>query len=152
VHFSFANENAAKAEFIEQSASLVAAGAPVPIYHHLYYRGEGASVENFLLHSSVPGRVEVYQEETGVLIAIDGEGDGRLDGSEDYLNSDFDADENSIADFKLSERNAVEDLEIYALPADPTASATEISLYLAKQEAGRAYWSRSAEDTVEFVP
>lgn len=83
---------------------------PVIFYHEIFYRGETASLENFRVRASLPGRIEIYEDNSRELIAVDANGDGDFEDSGDILS--YDADRNMQPDFMVSKDNPFFDLEL----------------------------------------
>ena len=97
-------------------------------------------MENILATSSAAARVEIYNEESGELIGIDGEGDGYFDGPNDFLESVNDRDHDGRPDLVVGPQNPVGSLEIYLFPIDRASSETKLTLSLADYTGRPARW------------
>ena len=138
--YHFSSGPALRSQVINASRNVQKDGWPTPFYHELYYRGESLQVENILATSSAAARVEIYNEETGELIGIDGEGDGYFDGPNDFLEQANDRDHDGRPDLVVGPQNPVGSLEIYLFPTDRTATTTKLTLSLADYTGKPARW------------
>ena len=145
-HFHFVAGPATRSQVINASRSAQTAGWPVPFYHEIYYRGQVLQVEDVLATASSPARVEIYNEDTGALLAIDAEGDGRYDGPNDLLPSAHDRNADTRPDLVVGPENPVGSLEIYLFPTAPVAPSTKLSLSLADYSRTPARWRVDSRD------
>ncbi len=110
----------------------------VPLYAEVYHRGSASQrVEDVVAKTSVPCLVEVYDEDTRELLAVDNEGDGDFFGPADRLLSDFNHDHLPDVVFSAADQKSVSSLEFrlfpapFEDPADPAASTPlDITLWL----------------------
>ncbi len=68
------------------------AGWSIPLYHEIYQRGRGTRIQNLAVQASAACRLEIYDHDTGQLLAVDAEGDGTYLGPEDQIFGDSDRD------------------------------------------------------------
>ena len=76
IHYHFAQQNAFYS---------------VALYHEIGVAGSGGGL-NYRMRGSVPSRVEIYDAESLVLLAVDAQGDGDFGGIGDVLTRDADLD------------------------------------------------------------
>jgi hypothetical protein len=107
-------------------------GLPLPVMHHLYYRGIGSQVQNSFIKASRPARLEVYDQDSGELLAIDAEGDGLLNGPNDFLANKGNADGNAYLDAQRSEQCQLAAWEVYALPLQASPEPVALQFFLAE--------------------
>jgi hypothetical protein len=117
---------------------------PIPFYHEIFYRGDKLSIEDVLVQTETPGRVEIYNEDTGELLAIDAEGDGVYTGSDDFLDSGHDRDGDTRPEVIVGPKNAVGSLEIYVFPKVPLPGGTKVSVHMVDDAEGA--WRLDAVD------
>lgn len=91
----------------------------IPIYHEIYHRGRRPALQNLHVSSSIPCRLEIYDHDTGRLLAIDAEGDGVYSGPGDQLLDD--ADRDGFPDLVVGERARA--LEIQTWPASSSQAS-----------------------------
>ncbi len=103
---------------------------PVPFYHEIFYRGQKLSVEDVLVQTETPGRVEIYNEDTGELLAVDAEGDGIYTGDNDFLDAANDRNGDERPEVVVGPKNAVGSLEIYVFPKVSTPGGTKVSVHM----------------------
>jgi hypothetical protein len=114
----------------------------IPIYHVYQDRTPGPGLLNLRAVASSPMRVEVYDEDRE-LIAVDAQGDGKLDGSGDSLVKD--QDHNGIADLALPPgRNEVSFL-LMVRPLDGQGGE-DVKLQIESFQNGT--WQLMAVDTI----
>jgi hypothetical protein len=129
--FTSSGQTVPLAQVTNWSVANQANGWPVPFYHEIFYRGQELSKENVLVKVSAPARVEIYNEDTGELLAIDAEGDGIYTGENDFLAQQNDHDGDDRPDLVVDAKNPVGSLEIYVFPRSPAASGTKVSVQMA---------------------
>ncbi len=121
---------------------------PTPFYHEIYYRGRGQKlqIENLLTQIQGPAaRVEIYNEETGELLAVDAEGDGLYTGEADSLADANDRDDDTRPDLVVGPQN-VGCVEVYVFPHLASAAGARLSLQLADYATTPAIWRQDAVD------
>jgi len=145
-HFHFASGPVPVSQITNASTLVRQSRWPTPFYHELYYRGQILQVENLLATTSNPARMEIYNEDTGELIAIDAEGDGRYDGANDFLEQANSSSENAWPRLIVGPKNPVGSLEIYVFPLDKSSASTLLTLSLADYTATPARWRQDKVD------
>jgi hypothetical protein len=133
---------APRSQVINANRAGQRAGWPVPFYHEIYYRGANRQIENILATTSSAARVEIYNEDTGELLAIDAEGNGDFRGPQDFLDAKQDRDGDGRPDLVVSPQNPVGSLEVYVFPAASTSASTRLSLSLADYSTSAPQWRR----------
>ena len=124
------------------------AGWCIPLYHEIYHRGPRAQVGNLAVAASAPCRLEVFDYDTGRLLAVDAEGDGSYGGPGDQVLADEDRD--GWPDLVIGDRARA--IEICAWPlAANTASGITVRAGL-RGRAGQINPARSAENTLLGSP
>ena len=121
------------------------AGWSIPLYHEIYQRTGRARVQNLQVTASAPCHLEIYDHDTGRLIAVDGNGDGNYRASGDLVVDDADGD--GWPDLVVGDRARA--IEIYAWPAGSPGQAITVSAGLRPVEGGPA-GNGSAENTVSL--
>jgi hypothetical protein len=126
---------------------------PSALRQTLYFREKATIVQNMLIQSDTPCRLELYHTATGRLMGVDAEGDGQFFTAGDFLAPPFDADENGLLDVTLDAQHAVEDLEILSLPQDSSQATYHIRSYLAQPDSrGAGQWILQSLNRVEMQP
>lgn len=122
------------------------AGWSIPLYHEIYQRGGKPSVQNLQISANTPCRLEIFDHDTGRLLAVDADGDGAYDHTGDQILEDADGD--ACPDLIVGDRARA--IEIFAWPAGHTASDITVTagLRLAGRGAGTTATSGSAVNTV----
>lgn len=117
----------------------------VPLYHEVYRRGGGDGIEDFRIRVSSPAYVEVADEVSGRVLAVDRGGDGAFDGPGDLVIDDVNG--NGFPDLrfdKVADVAAVE-LRISCMGMEPGAYGEEgISVFFEVRE--KSGWVLLAED------
>lgn len=120
------------------------AGWCIPLYHEIYHRGPRAQVGNLAVAASAPCRLEVFDYDTGRLLAVDAEGDGTYAGPGDSVLADQDRD--GWPDLVIGDRARA--IEIFAWPlAADSASGITVTAGL-RGRAGQLNPARSAENSI----
>ncbi len=68
------------------------AGWSIPLYHEIYHRGPRARVQNLAVRASAACRLEIFDHDTGRLLAVDADGDGFYFSPGDRVLEDADRD------------------------------------------------------------
>jgi hypothetical protein len=112
------------------SASVVNAGVfqlhagwSIPLYHEIYQRGRGSRIQNLAVQASAACRLEIYDHDTGRLLAVDAEGDGAYSGPGDQVFGD--ADRDGWPDLVVGDRARA--IEICAWPLGVTGGGITVS-------------------------
>ena len=132
------------------SASVVNAGVfqlhagwCIPLYHEIYQRGLRARVQNVQVQASAACRLEIYDHDTGRLLAVDANGDGVYGQAGDQVVEDADGD--GWPDLVIGDRARA--IEICAWPLGVTGSGMSLSVGL-RGEAGGVERGGAVENTV----
>ena len=121
----------------------------VPIYHEIYYRGEGSSVIDFRVLTPGGLRVEVVDDETRQIIATDATGNGSFRDSGDVVF--LDANQNGFPDFALSDDRDVAAIELHVYPADMDSEFIgNVHIQIQLRDEATAVWRTHAEDVLEL--
>jgi len=110
------------------------AGWSIPLYHEIYQRTGRARVQNLQVTASASCRLEIYDHDTGRLIAVDGNGDGDYHAPRDQVVDDADGD--GGPDLVVGDRARA--IEIYAWPAGSPGQAITVSAGLRTPEGNTA--------------
>ena len=140
--FYFA-EGLPSASVVNAGVFQLHAGWSIPLYHEIYHRGRGARVQNLQVNASAPCRLEIYDHDTGRLVAVDADGDGNYDHSGDQVLED--ADRDGWPDLVIGDR--ARGIEICAWPLGISGAGITISAGL-RDGAGLAP-SGAVENTVQ---
>lgn len=146
--FQFRNDIERTSSVVNSSRLQSRPAWPVPVYHEIFFRGGSSQIENVLTIASVPCRLEIYDEDSGSLVAIDAEGDGVFTSPGDLLPPENDRDQDGRPDLVVSAEASVRSLEIYAFPHQSGGQMAEISLHLADYSVRPARWRKEAVDQV----
>ena len=119
------------------------AGWCIPLYHEIYQRGLRARVQNVQVQASAACRLELYDHDTGRLLAVDADGDGAYGHAGDQVVED--ADRDGWPDLVIGDRARA--IEICAWPLGVTGSGLSLSVGL-RAEAGGAARGGAVENTV----
>ncbi|MES2708691.1 MAG: hypothetical protein V4726_19000 [Verrucomicrobiota bacterium] len=119
------------------------AGWSVPLYHEIYYRGSRVHTENLRVTASAPCRLEIFDYDTGRLLAVDADGDGAFQTPGDRLLEDMDGD--SMPDLQVGDRARA--VEIFAWPAGPVGDGITITAGL-RDPAASGAWREDASNKV----
>ena len=132
------------------SASVVNAGVfqlhagwSIPLYHEIYQRGRGARIQNLAVQASAACRLEIYDHDTGRLLAVDAEGDGAYSGPGDQVFGDSDRD--GWPDLVVGDRARA--IEICAWPLGLTGGGITVTAGL-RTGPGGAGAANAVENTV----
>ncbi len=145
--FRFDAAASGRSQVINGSIVRGQAAWPAPLYHELFFRGNGSVVENFLARTSVPCRLEMYREATGELVAVDAQGDGVFTGPGDHIAPGHDRDAEGRPDLILTGLTSGS-LEIFALPLQGDAQSAALTIQLADYSASPPRWREDATDSV----
>ncbi len=120
------------------------AGWCIPMYHEIYHRGLKAQVRNLAVEASAPCRLEIFDYDTGRLLAVDADGDGTYQALGDQLLEDADGD--GWPDLIVGDRARA--LEICAWPLALSPSQ-DVTVRVGLRDAdGRPQPDRAAENTL----
>lgn len=118
-------------------------GWSIPLYHEIYGRRRRARVENLQVKASVPARLEILDQETGKLLAVDAEGDGLYTSPGDRVLQDQDGDGNP--DMIVGDRAQAVEIQVWPAPATGGVLTVTAGLRDAMQETG---WRIDAVNTL----
>lgn len=121
-------------------------GWPTPFYHELYYRGGALQPEYFRAIPSTPARLEIYNEDNGQLMAVDADGDGRFDGTGDFLDHSSPGAGPQWPRLIVGPNNPVGSMEIYVFPLPGTNLQNKVTLSLADYSSTPATWREDSVD------
>ncbi len=119
----------------------------VPLYHELYYRGVGESIANVRVLCDQPIRVEFVDDDSGRLIAVDGNGNGSFSDVGDAVYED--RDNNGYPDFMLSPEESVAAFELLVYHNERAGEYTG-TLPLSIQVKNDDTWETHAIDQLIF--
>lgn len=131
------------ASVVNAGAFQLQAGWSVPLYHEIYYRGSRLHTENLKVTSSAPCRLEIFDYDTGRLLAVDAEGDGSFGSPGDRLLEDADGDK--MPDLQVGDRARA--LEIFVWPARPVEGGITVTAGL-KDPSAAGEWREDALNKV----
>ena len=124
------------------------AGWCIPLYHEIYHRGPRAQVGNLAVAANAPCRLEVFDYDTGRLLAVDAEGDGAYSGAGDEVLADEDRD--GWPDLVIGDRARA--IEICAWPlSGNTGTGITVRAGL-RARSGQTAPARAAENSVTGFP
>lgn len=115
----YSAEGLPMASVVNAGVFQLQAGWSIPLYHEIYHRGPRVSVGNLAVTASAPCRLEVFDYDTGRLLAVDAEGDGSYTGAGDRVLADEDRD--GWPDLVIGDRARA--IEIYAWPLSGNSGA-----------------------------
>lgn len=144
--FHFVPGPVPQSQFTNASRHMHDSAWPTPFYHELYFRGAALQPEYFRATPSTPARLEIYNEDDGQLIAVDAEGDGRFDGTGDFLDHSTLASGPKWPRLIVGPDNPVGSLEIYVFPLPGTNSDNKVTLSLADYSSTPATWRGDSVD------
>ena len=98
------------------------AGWSIPLYHEIYHRGTRARVQNLAVSASAACRLEIFDHDTGRLLAVDANGDGSYFSPGDRVLED--ADRDGWPDLVIGDRARA--LEICAWPLGVTGAGITV--------------------------
>ena len=117
----------------------------IPFYHDVYSRVTERGFQNIKAELSAPGRLELYEETTGRLLAVDNDGDGNFESKGDAVY--VDQDENGWPDIPVDAESGARVLQLLVFPkAGTDASAREVTIRVSLESDGA--WMLQAEDTL----
>lgn len=103
-------------EVVTESTAMENPFYAVPLYQEIYYRGDGKKTQSLRVRVSHPCRVEIVDQVTGGLLAVDATGDGNFSSAGDAVYRDSARD--GYPDLPLSTTEDVAALLIYLFPED----------------------------------
>ena len=114
----------------------------IPVYHVYQYRPPTRGELNLRVVASEPTRIEFYDDQRK-LVAVDAQGDGRLDAEGDSLIQD--RDRNGIVDLVLpAQRNEI----TFLLMVRPLAESSNQDRELSVESLQEGTWRKLAVDTI----
>lgn len=140
--FYFA-EGLPSASVVNAGVFQLHAGWCIPLYHEIYQRGRGARIQNLSVNASASCRLEIYDHDTGRLLAVDAEGDGAYTGPGDQVFGDSDRD--GWPDLVVGDRARA--IEICAWPLGLTGGGITVTAGLRTGPGGSGA-ARVVENTV----
>lgn len=133
--------------FVNAGVFRLQAGWSVPIYHEIYHRGTRMHTENLRLAASAECRLEIYDHDTGRLLAVDADGDGAYNSPGDRVLEDADGD--GTPDIQVGDRARA--LEIFAWPA--ASSGPRLSITAGLRDASASDdWRDDASNEIHHAP
>lgn len=120
------------------------AGWSVPLYHEIYYRGSNVHTENVRVTASEACRLEIFDCDTGRLLAVDADGDGYFTSPGDRVLEDADGDH--MPDLQVGDRARA--LEIFAWPAGPVGGEGIIISASLREPGTAGEWREDARNPV----
>lgn len=129
--------------FVNAGVFQLRAGWSVPLYHEIYHRGTRIHTENLRLTASAECRLEIFDHDTGRLLAVDADGDGAFASPGDRVLEDADGD--GTPDIQVGDRARA--LEIFAWPAASSPAGLTITAGL-RDAAASGDWRDDAANEV----
>jgi hypothetical protein len=118
-------------------------GWTIPLYHEIYHRGARAQVQNLQVNASAACRLEIYDHDTGRLLAVDANGDGAYGHPGDQVIED--ADRDGWPDLVVGDRARA--IEICAWPLGVTGAGLTVRAGL-RAPAGGESGAQEVENTL----
>lgn len=141
-------EGLPQASVVNAGVFQLQAGWCIPLYHEIYQRAPRAQVGNLAVAASAPCRLEIFDYDTGRLLAVDAEGDGSYNGSGDQVLADEDQD--GWPDLVIGDRARA--IEICAWPLSGNDGAGITVRAGLRARPGQAVPARAAENNVTQSP
>ena len=140
-HIAFSNDTRSvavvNASLVEENPFYI-----VPFYHDIYCRGFADTAQDVRVKTSRPCRVELLDDHTGRIFAIDTTGDGVYDSPGDDILCDQNT--NGLPDIACP-RNNTAVLRLFVIPdAEQQAKSGEITIDISVWDGTQ--WQRQAED------
>ena len=144
----YSAEGLPMASVVNAGVFQLQAGWCIPLYHEIYHRGPRVSVGNLAVAASAPCRLEIFDYDTGRLLAVDAEGDGSYTGAADRVLADEDRD--GWPDLVIGDRARA--IEIHAWPLSGNSGAGLTVRAGLRARPGQKFPARAAENSVSSPP